>query len=234
MLNAVIAGKKRGTGLEGARLILGQAQGAEDVITSTVFERLAYLPDELFSAALTGLLGTKFGPIEEIVFWPSWYLPDGRRVEPDVLITDGQLSLLVEAKRHDHTRRQYGEQLAAELQAGWLDGNLAVDCTLLALGGLADLSDSTRDALYQNIVAALPPGTDYRFKLICRSWQQLFSALEEQLEHHPAAGLQRLLVDIADCYSWHGLRTHRMLWLSALKPAHLGTHTSAFEHWKLP
>lgn len=131
MLNAVIAGKKRGTGLEGQRLKLGQAEGAEDVITATVFERLSYLPGELFSATLAELIGEPFGPLEEISFWPSWYLGDGRRVEPDVLLRDGQHSLLVEAKRHDHANQQNVGQLAAELLAGWRENQLAEDCTLL-------------------------------------------------------------------------------------------------------
>ncbi|NTZ96896.1 F-box domain-containing protein [Pseudomonas koreensis] len=233
MLNAVISGKKRGTGLEGARLLLGQAEGAEDVITASVFERLAYLPDALFSATLSTLLGEAFGAIEEIDFWPSWYLPGGRRVEPDVVISDGQQSLLVEAKRHDYSRRQYAGQLASELQAGWAGGKLAENCILLTLGGLADLSHSTREDLHQDIITALPPGNDYRFKLVCCSWQQLFCLLEDELKKQSEPGLQRMLSDLSDCYSWHGLRTHRMLWLNALKPAHLTTTPNAFDQWKL-
>lgn len=233
MLNAVISGKKQGTGLEGTRLILGQAEGAEDVITASVFERLAYLPDDLFSATLTTLLGVAFGAIKSIDFWPSWYLPDGRRVEPDVVISDGQHSLLVEAKRHDYSRQQYAGQLAAELQAGWAEGKLAENCILLTLGGLTDLSHNTYEGLYQNIIKALPPCNDYRFKLVCCSWQELFCILEDELKKQSEPGLQRMLSDVSDCYSWHGLRTHRMLWLNALKPAHLTTNPSIFDQWKL-
>ncbi|MHA6232974.1 F-box domain-containing protein [Pseudomonas fluorescens group sp. PF-69] len=190
MLNAVISGKKRGTGLEGTRLILGQAEGAEDVITASVFERLAYLPDDLFSATLTKLLDGAFGAIEDIDFWPSWCQPDGRRIEPDVVISDGQQSLLVKAKRHDYSRQQYAGQLAAELQAGWGDGKLTENCILLTLGGLTDLSHSTREELYQNIITALLPGNDYRFKLVCFSWQQLFCLLEDELKKQSAPGLR--------------------------------------------
>jgi len=233
MLNAVISGKKRGTGLEGARLILGQAEGAEDVITASVFERLSYLPDDLFSSTLTTLLGVAFGAIEEIDFWPSWYLPDGRRVEPDVVISDGQQSLLVEAKRHDYSRQQYAGQLAAELQAGWAEGKLAENCILLTLGGLSDISHSTHKELYQNIITALPVGNDARFKLVCCSWQRLFCILEDELKKDSEPGLQRMLSDVSGCYSWHGLHTHRMLWLSALKPIHLTTNPSIFDKWNL-
>lgn len=233
MLNAVISGKKRGTGLEGARLIIGQAEGAEDVITASIFERLAYLPDDLFSATLTTLLGVAFGAIEEIDYWPSWYLPDGRRIEPDVVISDGQQSLLVEAKRHDYSRQQCAGQLAVELRAGWTEGKLAEKCILLTLGGLTDLSHSTHERLYQNIIKALPSCNDNRFTLVCCSWQRLFCILEDELKKRSEPGLQRMLSDIAACYSWHGLRTHRMAWLNALKPANLTTSQNAFDQWSL-
>lgn len=231
MLNAVISGKKRGTGLEGARLILGQAQGAEDVITASVFERLSYLPDNLFSAVLTSLLGMNFGAIEKIEFWPSWYLPNGIRVEPDVVISDSQSSLVIEAKRHDYSNQQYAEQLASELQSGWAEGKLSESCILLTLGGLLDINDSTNQELYQRIIAYLPSGSENRFKLICCSWQQLFSIWECELAKQSEPGLLRMLSDVSDCYSWHGLRTHRVLWLSALKSSNLIADPSVFDLW---
>ncbi|WP_323165512.1 F-box domain-containing protein [Pseudomonas bubulae] len=231
MLNAVISGKKRGTGLEGNKLFLGLADGAEDVITASIFERLAYLPDDIFSATLTSLLGVSFGAIEEIDFWPSWYFPDGRRVEPDVVISDGQQSLLVEAKRHDHSRQQYAGQLAAELQAGWHDGKLSEDCILLTLGGLTDLSHIARKKLYQEIIMALPLDNDYHFRLVCCSWQQLFCTLEDEIKKQCEPGLHRMLSDVSDCYSWHGLRTHRILWLSAIEPIYLTANPNAFDQW---
>lgn len=233
MLNAIISGKKRGTGLEGTRLIIGQAEGAEDVITASVFERLAYLPDELFSATLTSLLGAAFGAIAEIDYWPSWSLPNGRRVEPDVVISDGHQSLLVEAKRYDYSRQQYAGQLAAELQAGWAEGKLAENCTLLTLGGLTDLSKNTREVLYQSIIKALPSSHENRFRLVCCTWQGLFCTLEDEIKKQSEPGLKRLLLDIAECYSWHGLRTHRMTWLNELQPINITTQPNTFDQWNV-
>jgi hypothetical protein len=46
VLNAILSGKKRGSGLEGDALE-GTFVGAEDTLTATVFERLSYLPDHL-------------------------------------------------------------------------------------------------------------------------------------------------------------------------------------------
>lgn len=139
MLNAVLAGKKRGTGLQNLQARLEQAEGAEDVLTASVFERLAYLPDNLFAEVFTKLLGQSFGPLQSIDYWPSWFLEennDRQRVEPDVLLQDAQCSLLVEAKRHDAVRQQDVLQLARELKAGWNQGELSAHCILLTIGGL--------------------------------------------------------------------------------------------------
>lgn len=237
MLNAVLAGKKRGTGLEGQRLRLGQANGAEDVLTATLFERLSYLPDELFCDIFTELLGEPFGPLESIEFWPTWHLAESeRRVEPDALLSDGRVALLVEAKRHDHSRQQYAGQLAAELEAGWQAGQLADECILMTLGGMADLSEGAQQALYREICAALPAQQEHSFRLVCRSWQQLYGIIEKHLAYgeQSSRGLQRLLDDIARSYSWHGLRTHRMRWLHDLKGAGLlSVSPGTFDHWRM-
>lgn len=234
MLNAVLGGKRRGTGFEGQRLTLGEAEGAEDVITATVFERMAYLPDELFSAIFSDLLGEPFGALAEPPeFWPSWCLENGTRVEPDLLLSDGQHNLLIEAKRHDHARQQYATQLAAELLAGWRTGRLEDDCILLTLGGMSDMSSAAQQQLREEIVRALPVGTDSRFRLVCRSWQQLYQTAEHHIDAHQTPGVQRLLDDLARAYAWHGLRTHRMAWLKDLKPAGISHTPGAFDKWSL-
>jgi hypothetical protein len=51
MLNAILHGKKYGTGLEGIQISQGFGR-AEDLLTSTVFERLLYLPDASVIAIL--------------------------------------------------------------------------------------------------------------------------------------------------------------------------------------
>ena len=73
MLSAILHGKKTGSGLAGTRLKIGETQGAEDILTSSVFERIAYLPDEVFSLFIQNLLnGYDFGHLYEIEFWPYW------------------------------------------------------------------------------------------------------------------------------------------------------------------
>ena len=231
MLNAIFSRKKRGTGLQNQQTTLELAEGAEDVLTASVFERLAYLPDELLTKVLSELLGEPFGPLQAIKYWPSWYLQDGTRVEPDVLLQDAQRCVLIEAKRHDHVRQQSARQLANELLAGWHGEYLGDTCILLALGGLEDASEDGRQRLLGEVLDRLPAGSATRFSLVCRSWQQLYQALESQVDPESPAGLQRLLDDIAKCYAWHDLRTHPMRWLADLQPPKLDVHTGAFTAW---
>lgn len=230
MLNAVLAGKRIGTGLENSQIQLEEARGAEDVLTATVFERLSYLSDTQFSAIMSALLQEPFGPLDRLEFWPSWYLQDGTRVEPDVVLGDGQNTLLVEAKRHDNQRQQSAEQLARELLAGWGDGSLPDNCLLLALGGLDDLRESARSRLQQEIKCAIPAPQLRPFRLICRSWQQLFEAVQT-VTVGASAGEERLVNDLARCFAWHGLRTHPMRWLGQLSPAGIKTSPGVFRAW---
>lgn len=233
MLNAVLAGKKRGTGLHSQQMALESAEGAEDVLTASVFERLSYLSEDLLSLVLGDLLGEPFGPLQRIDYWPSWYLADGTRVEPDVLLQGSEYALLVEAKRYDNVRQQQATQLAKELLAGWQQKVLTAPCVLLTLGGLNDYSEAGRQRLLAELLALLPAGSAARFKLICVSWQQLYQALEAHLPPDSPPGCLRLLDDIARCYAWHGLRTHPMRWLGDLQPVALNTRPGAFATWSL-
>ncbi|EPO7864794.1 F-box domain-containing protein [Pseudomonas aeruginosa] len=231
MLNAVFSGKKRGTGLQNQQTALELAEGAEDVLTASVFERLAYLPDELSAAVLSELLGTPFGPLQAIEYWPSWYLQNGTRVEPDVLLQDAQHCVLIEAKRHDYVRQQNARQLANQLLAGWHGNYLGDSCILMTLGGLEDTGVAGRQRLLSEVLNFLPSGCPTRFSLVCRSWQQLYQALESQVDPDSPAGLHRLLDDIAKCYAWHGLRTHPMHELVDLRPPRLDVHPGVFAAW---
>ncbi len=231
MLNAVLSGKKTGSGIEGLRLELGEAKGAEDVITASVFERLAYLPDDLFSAVFSELLGESFGPLGRLDFWPNWELPE-RTVEPDVVLDDGTTTLLVEAKRHDTFRQQTAWQLAGELQAGWHNDQLLGNTVLITLGGMERHDEPTRLALLAEVEALLEPGHP-PFRLVCLSWRTLFEVLERHLMPLKQPGLRRLLADISSAYAWHGLRTHPPRWLDQLPQTRLHTDAGCFDHWRM-
>ena len=233
MLSAVLAKKMRGTGLGIAHQSLDDAEGAEDVLTASVFERLSYLPDESFCAVMLTMLGEPFGPLRDIEYWPSWYLDDGTRVEPDILLRDGRRSLVVEAKRYDNVHQQNPRQLANELLSGWREGLLNDDCLLLALGGLKDLRAATCTGLHTAVVDAMPVSSRRPFTLICSSWQQLYRALETHIPPNAPVGHRRLLDDLARCYAWHGLRTHPMRWLDGLAPVEVRDSSGAFDAWSM-
>lgn len=85
MLSAVLHGKKLGTGFAGLQLKIGETQGAEDVLTASMFERIGYLPDDVFLRFIEYLLKSEYeiGELQEIQFWAGW---QSRSVEPDVIL----------------------------------------------------------------------------------------------------------------------------------------------------
>ncbi|MDR2319419.1 MAG: F-box domain-containing protein [Pseudomonas sp.] len=233
MLNAILAGKKRGTGLQGQTLAAESAEGAEDVLTATLFERLAYLPDEHFCAVMSDLLGESFGPLQEIQYWPSWSLPDGTRVEPDVVLFDGYRTVVVEAKRLDNVRQQNAAQLSNELLAGWYLELLEDGCILLALGGLESALDKAEQQLQGALRQRFLTDKAKPYKLVCKSWQALYQILQLHIQPESSNNNQRLLDDLSACYAWHGLRTHEQRWLKDLHPASITTSPTAFAAWSM-
>ena len=208
MLNAFLNGKTR-----------GMTEGAEDILTATLFERLAYLPDTVLGTFFSQLLpeDIELGVLVEIQFWPKWSL-DGEGVEPDVALTFSECTVLVEAKRYDYIQQQDPKQLARELRAGWEGENLEDATVLLTVGGLSEYSPEATESLRTEIENKLGNNI-YDFKLICRSWRQLFSALDYAVKQHSeyGSGMERICTDIAAAYAWHGLRTHPMRWLGELR-----------------
>src|SRR3954447_22880320 len=128
MLNAILHGKKLGTGLEGIRLS-ENFSGAEDTLTSTVFERLLYLPDEILIAIVFDpsiwTSSTKLPRgVNNCEFWPWWepekikpiaeldttspsgmsdgsltMTADQKFIQPDLVIDFDDRILIIEAKR---------------------------------------------------------------------------------------------------------------------------------------
>jgi hypothetical protein len=91
MLNAILHGKKRGTGLQGVRL-QEEFSGSEDTLSATVFERLFYLPDELVGKILFAQsIWDKLAPppptrIEKIRFWP-WQTAEMPLLPPRAMLS---------------------------------------------------------------------------------------------------------------------------------------------------
>lgn len=80
------------------RIIKGVAkQPREDLITSTLFGSLDFMSDASRAEALRALLGLDLGPVSKMTLWPMFYR-GSQRVEPDLVIFDGQDCHIVEVK----------------------------------------------------------------------------------------------------------------------------------------
>ncbi|WP_157020540.1 hypothetical protein [Paracoccus sp. 228] len=82
------------------RVIKGVAkQPREDLITSTVFGALDFMDVRSRAAALKALLQLELSSTARMILWPRFYREGQRqRVEPDVVICDGQDCHIIEVK----------------------------------------------------------------------------------------------------------------------------------------
>lgn len=121
-------------------------KSSEDSLTSMVFERLFYLPHELFWNILTNScygneLPNFSGPIEIKEFWPNWDASNTSnivKVEPDVFIRFRQFDLIIEAKRWDYNQQskdQWNNEIVAYKNEYGEDKKKLF---FIALGGLYD------------------------------------------------------------------------------------------------
>lgn len=116
----------------------------EDALTSTIFERLMYLPKELvqyiFKTALFDMVpGLDLHQIESIEYWPNWdseNTTNTNRVEPDVFIRTATQDIIIEAKRYD-VKQQSKTQWKNEIQAYYNEyQEEGRSLIFIALGGL--------------------------------------------------------------------------------------------------
>ena len=84
----------------------------------------------------------KWGELEEYIFWPSWYLPNKTRVEPDLFLKFQSLALIIEVKRSDNRGSQTEAQWQKEVDAYYFtysDNPLPV--AFIAIGGNSNYTD---------------------------------------------------------------------------------------------
>ncbi len=119
-------------------------KNSEDSLTSFVFERLFYLPVELFwqlikESCYGSELTTFCGPILSKEFWPHWDAEDTNNtnfIEPDVFIRFKEFDLIIEAKRFDDNQQnpiQWKDQITSYYKEYKEDGK---QLFYIALGGL--------------------------------------------------------------------------------------------------
>lgn len=125
----------------------------EDPKTSTIFEHLLLLPDNIFWSILRNSTRTfkqelpeDIGYLESFEFWPKWNpskTSNSTYVEPDIFIRFNKLDIIVEAKYQDGGG-QYKEEWIREIQAYQNEfSNNKRLYILLAIGGNSDYKDET-------------------------------------------------------------------------------------------
>jgi hypothetical protein len=207
MLQAVISGKA-------GKIPIGQGEEkvswrkvfriSEDLLTASVFGRLAYLPDEV----LWRIMRRTFGPplpdfkvavLEDISFWPRWTdaIDDDRNVEPDVFLDFKlgdpaiQVRLIVEAKLWKHPSqdaRQWAREWVPYQDTAGDDGHVAFLC---ALGGLGKKVHEMAERIATEVSAI-----GHEIKVAAAGWDHLLDALEEERKSPMSRATTRIIDDV--------------------------------------
>ena len=179
----------------------------EDSLTSTIFEKLNYLPLELLDAIFKQAIpefpkDADFSTLKSIEYWPHWSA-DGTSnsnfIEPDVFIRLENYDLIIEAKRYDDNQ-QYIEQWENEIQ-GYHNEYRGDDeeqkpkLIFMALGGINDCQLDSEDVIL----------------LKCR-WTQLLKSIKLVLDkiNHTSnllstnRSLTKILIDLIDAFALYG------------------------------
>ncbi|SCX03944.1 hypothetical protein [Agrobacterium rosae] len=177
---------------------------SEDLLTASVFGRLAYLDDAVLWRIMRRTFGAplpdlRVAELEDISFWPRWTdaIEDGRNVEPDVFMDFKlgdpaiQLRLIVEAKLWKYPSqdaRQWAREWVAYQDAFGDDGQVAFLC---ALGGLGKKVDETVTRIATEVLAL-----GHEIKIAAAGWDRLLEALEEERRSPTTRAMTRIIDDV--------------------------------------
>jgi len=173
---------------------------AEDVLTSMVFGRLAYLPPQLAWEIVVGaaevLRGSRVpapGAFSQEL-WPTLRAPDDvqqDRVEPDVVWTAPELALVVEVKWHaPHTAGQIRNEQ-------WTVAAHHPDCHVVMVA-LGSVPRAVREQLARD--CEVP-------SLLALSWAELRASIDRVVERQGVAAHHRLVLeDVLGILESRGLR----------------------------
>ena len=211
--------------------------GSEDALTSSVLGRISYLPTRLQRDALEGAAPRplmdrawpEFATGEpEWEFWPGYPPPrggSGRRVEPDAVVSWGELTVVIEAKHRGH---QYAGQWVRQLRAVRdEDGVPPQNLVLLAVGGHSPEWDRGRAEQVSAATDLLGVGV---FRV---TWSSLHTSLQ-RLRTRPEldAGLRVLVSDACEALAGSGHSERLGVWslptavnfIGAVGPGHTNVY----------
>lgn len=215
MLSAILNGKGRRlpTSLPAGASLRMAFVRSEDILTSTVFERLAYLDGPVLWALLAATFRPRILPARKVAdlvhveFWPTWGQAKAtleKAVEPDVVLRFSagdptqEFTLIVECKLGG---LQYPDQWAQEwiaFQAESASGDGAAETCLLALGGLP----TGAEAMVDSFTDRLRKSHGIEVKAAAADWVDLLKALDG-LELSRASD-RRVVADVKAALALHG------------------------------
>ncbi|MGN7802501.1 hypothetical protein ACTJKE_07170 [Ensifer sp. 22521] len=192
---------------------------SEDLLTASVFGRLAYLDGAMLWRILrrtfgSGLPEFRVAELNQITFWPTWAESGETNgtVEPDVFLDfklgDPAISLrvIVEAKFGTYPTQYAGQwvrQWTAYHEATGDDGNRVF---LAAIGGLGKNVEVTVEKIVTEIAAS---GHD--IEVVAAGWDRLLTAIEEERAKPMDGSADRILDDIVTALGLAGYQHLRLL-----------------------
>jgi len=200
----------------------GGRQGLyEDLLTSSVFERIRYLPDEAIAKLFDRITlpvrvdATELGNFQSMLFWPHYEF-NGRRVEPDVVVEFEELVVGIEAKRPvpgaAHTETQLLDQLEAIRDS------------------LGPIEDEPRDVVLVAVGGRPAKLVEPRENVIQISWRDLWEHLRS-LDVDGA--VVRIVEDIQTALELAEVRTKDRLFFGSLQGADLGGQSTFRRRWRI-
>ena len=180
----------------------------EDPRTSTIFDALLHLPDNLLWEILRGachdnhVLPTVVGKLEFYAFWPKWDAggtENERYVEPDVYLQFAEANLIIEAKRSDGGG-QYYEEWERELTAYEnTHDHTDVPVFLIAMGGIG------------NIISRETIAINEKERMIVKcSWAKLHEVLLEKSQEL-VGNERRIIESLVNACALFGFRNYKWL-----------------------
>ena len=177
---------------------------SEDLLTASVFGRLAYLEGEMLWRILRRTFGhplpdLRVAELDDVQFWPRWddAIETDRSVEPDVFLDfkvgdpARPVRLIVEAKLGRHPSQE-----AVQWAREWVAyenrmGDDRHDVVLCALGGLGKRVDEAVTRIADEVKAL---GHDVM--VAGAGWDRLLDALEEERRRPLGSAATRIISDI--------------------------------------
>ncbi|PME29182.1 hypothetical protein BCV39_08655 [Vibrio sp. 10N.286.55.E10] len=188
----------------------------EDLLTSTFFERFAYLSDDVQTQILASCFSlspddfqAKFGAFQSIDYWPRYELSEGgesRQVEPDLVIRFELCNLIVEVKPPeggDQYYEQWQREVASFIQS---DEHNELPLHFLAIGRI-EASNATQWA------ELLHERYDCLKTVSATKWQAVTDNLVKLIEGDGISPTdRRVLTDMLEALALYGLKTNSFEW----------------------